>query len=186
MEKSNKIGILCTTTPKALTTLTILVTPTYSSNSIINTHTQTVHKHTENKQYVLEQASITHSLSLTHYHSLNHSLTHSINHSITHSITHSYTHSITYSITHTYSLTLTLFLSLDDDDQDTHNPEKLESLPKNATARRGRRGAVHLRQHSVVEKKGHRFMKKFFRQPAHCSFCHEMLWYVCAYICVRV
>ncbi|XP_003384983.1 PREDICTED: protein kinase C delta type-like [Amphimedon queenslandica] len=55
-------------------------------------------------------------------------------------------------------------------------PEHLESLPKNATALRGRRNAIHLRQLSVCERKGHRFVKKFFRQPVYCSYCHEFLW----------
>ena len=64
------------------------------------------------------------------------------------------------------------------DDHTDRTPEHIESLPKNATARRGRQGAIHQRKHSLVERKGHKFMKKFFRQPAYCSYCRELLWYV--------
>ena len=55
-------------------------------------------------------------------------------------------------------------------------PEKLESLPKNATALRGRRGAVNRRQAKVENIKGHNFIKKFFRRPTYCSHCREFLW----------
>ena len=75
-----------------------------------------------------------------------------------------------------FSLSFSLFLSDEDEYPPNRTPEHLESLPKNATALRGRRGAIHVRQHSICEKKGHRFLKKFFRQPAYCSYCHEFLW----------
>ena len=57
-------------------------------------------------------------------------------------------------------------------------PEWKESLPKNATALRGRRGAMHVRQAKTEEIKGHRFVKRFFRRAIYCSLCHEFLWYV--------
>lgn len=84
-----------------------------------------------------------------------------------------------------YVIVITMFLPnkkiiftcySDEDNPPDRTPEHLESLPKNATALRGRRGAIHLRQHSVFDKKGHRFVKKFFRQPAHCSYCQELVW----------
>ena len=56
----------------------------------------------------------------------------------------------------------------------TRTPEKLEALEKNATALRGRRNAI--RQQKVQEIKGHKFRKKFFRQPTYCSLCHEFMW----------
>jgi hypothetical protein len=67
-------------------------------------------------------------------------------------------------------------INTDEDVNPDRTPEHLESLPKNATALRGRRGAVHIRKHSVYDKKGHHFLKKFFRQPVQCTFCHEFLW----------
>ena len=56
----------------------------------------------------------------------------------------------------------------------TRTPEKIEELEKNATALRGRRNAI--RQQKVQEIKGHKFRKKFFRQPTYCSLCHEFMW----------
>ena len=61
-------------------------------------------------------------------------------------------------------------------DMATRTPECMESLPKNATALRGRRGAVNRRQANVEEIKGHKLIKKFFRRPTYCSLCHEFLW----------
>lgn len=58
----------------------------------------------------------------------------------------------------------------------SRTPEKLQDLPKNATALRGRRGAVHVKQAQLEEIKGHKFVKKFFRRPIYCSLCHEFLW----------
>ena len=55
-------------------------------------------------------------------------------------------------------------------------PEKLDSLSKNATALRGRRGAVNRKQAETKDIKGHKFIKKFFRRPTYCSLCHEFLW----------
>lgn len=55
-------------------------------------------------------------------------------------------------------------------------PESLDSLPKNATARRGRRGAVHIKKQDMEMVKGHKFVKKYFRKPIYCSHCHEMMW----------
>ena len=46
-------------------------------------------------------------------------------------------------------------------------PEKLSSLPKNATALRGRRGAVNRKQAETKEIKGHQFIKKFFRRRSN-------------------
>ena len=57
-------------------------------------------------------------------------------------------------------------------------PEWKESLPKNATALRGRRGAMHVKQAHVEEIKGHQFVKRFFRRAIYCSLCHEFLWWV--------
>ena len=50
----------------------------------------------------------------------------------------------------------------------------LNELPKNATALRGRRGAIKLGNANEVQ--GHLFLKKFFRQPVYCSLCHEFIW----------
>eukprot|EP00800_Vazella_pourtalesii_P016971 TRINITY_DN5031_c1_g3_i2.p1 TRINITY_DN5031_c1_g3~~TRINITY_DN5031_c1_g3_i2.p1 ORF type:complete len:215 (-),score=10.14 TRINITY_DN5031_c1_g3_i2:270-869(-) len=47
-------------------------------------------------------------------------------------------------------------------------------LPKNATALRGRRGAIKFGNANEVQ--GHLFLKKFFRQPVYCSLCHEFIW----------
>ena len=55
-------------------------------------------------------------------------------------------------------------------------PEWKESLPKNATALRGRRGAMHVRKAKVEDIKGHQFVKRFFRRAIYCSLCHEFLW----------
>lgn len=54
--------------------------------------------------------------------------------------------------------------------------EKIEGMPKNATALRGRTGAVYRKKAEEDEIKGHVFLKKYFRQPTYCSLCHEFLW----------
>lgn len=67
-----------------------------------------------------------------------------------------------------------------------------EDLPKNATALRGRRGAIKFG--NVNEVQCHQFFKKIFRQPAYCSLCHELMWgfskegwqcKLCAYVAHR-
>lgn len=67
-------------------------------------------------------------------------------------------------------------LSLGREDLANRTPEWKESLPKNATALRGRRGAMHVRQAKTEEIKGHQFIKRFFRRAIYCSLCHEFLW----------
>ena len=75
------------------------------------------------------------------------------------------------------SLSLYLFsLSPGQEDLAVLAPEWKESLPKNATALRGRRGAMHVRQAKTEEIKGHMFVKRFFRRAIYCSLCHEFLW----------
>ena len=69
-------------------------------------------------------------------------------------------------------------LSEDTTDFANRTPESLDSLPKNATARRGRRGAVHIKKQEMEMVKGHKFVKKYFRKPIYCSHCHEMMWWV--------
>ena len=59
----------------------------------------------------------------------------------------------------------------------SRTPEKLESLPKNATALKGRRGAVHVKPTKTEEIKGHKFVK-FFQLPIYCTLCHKFLWWV--------
>ena len=57
----------------------------------------------------------------------------------------------------------------------TRTPERMDDLSnKNATALRGRRGA--LKKAQVIEHRGHKFAKKYFRQPTFCAFCRETLW----------
>lgn len=56
--------------------------------------------------------------------------------------------------------------------------DRIEQMPKNATAVRGRTGAVYRKKAHEDEIKGHQFVKKYFRQPAYCSLCHELLWWV--------
>ena len=63
-----------------------------------------------------------------------------------------------------------------DVDLANRTPEKMESLPKNATALRGRRGAVNRKQFTTEEIQGHKFHKKYFRRPVYCSLCREFLW----------
>lgn len=48
------------------------------------------------------------------------------------------------------------------------------TMPKHATALRPRRGGLKVGKTNEV--KGHLFVKKFFRQPAYCSLCHELMW----------
>ena len=55
-------------------------------------------------------------------------------------------------------------------------------LPKNATALRGRRGAIKFGNANEVQ--GHLFLKKFFRQPVYCSLCHEFIWGFGKEVCV--
>lgn len=62
------------------------------------------------------------------------------------------------------------------EDLANRTPEQIESLPKNATALRGRRGAMHVRKAVTEEVKGHIFLRKYFRKPIYCTHCHEFLW----------
>ena len=81
--------------------------------------------------------------------------------------------------THTHTHTLGMDESTMDEstlDLASRTPEKMSSLNKNATALRGRRGAVNRKQAETKDIKGHMFIKKFFRRPTYCSLCHEFLW----------
>ena len=95
MEKSNKIGILCTTTPKALTTLTILVTPPIAVTQLsTHTHKQYTNTLRINNMYLNKLLSLTHYHDSLSHHSITHSLklNQSLNHSLIQVTVHSHTH----------------------------------------------------------------------------------------------
>ncbi|XP_002740313.1 protein kinase C delta type-like [Saccoglossus kowalevskii] len=60
----------------------------------------------------------------------------------------------------------------EDGDPETHIPDAGSQRPLLGLARR--QGAI--RHAKIHDHRGHKFLAKFFRQPAYCSFCSEFLW----------
>ncbi len=145
--------------------LSIFLWIVYNFIIILPPHTHTPHTHTP------------HTLTLHTHTYLTRTHTHTPSHTHTpHTHTPPPTHTPHTPHTPTTHTPHTIGMDESTIDLATRTPEQMSSLSKNATALRGRRGAVNRKQAETKDIKGHMFIKKFFRRPTYCSLCREFLW----------